>query len=548
MPVNFTAQDEQGNESTFDAQHLLSELSAAGYDAQNTSADGRSILMGEPDAKGNVVQYNVPVEDAMKSLGYYVKSALPKASEQAINPEWGALVQSLPNDDDTRRHFIESKLGKQGLPNQQVIGSGNEWHFYDPASQKWHQVTEEPKISNKTGLISAALAAPHVIGSTLGGIGGAAAGAGLGSIPMGIAGTAAGGMAGESLRQAGLSMYDPEYKSAVTENPGSSLGNVALTGGIDAAAHGVMRGAGALMPKSIAQLPGQVIGKGMANLGTLTRKAAGKIADSKLMTGFSTAFNPVLGQPAIAADVLELPAIAAKGIVAGGKALGNSTAGRRVLGPQLGDAIAEEAGEISAKRAPTGWAQKAMAGTEEGASNMTGHRMTPEATAPNVRDFLGNAVARSRAKATFDASPELGKAMSEETAAGLKTAGQYGIEGEEARAIGAGQGRDYVNNYLRQEAKKYPSNWGDTVGGVVHGVGQVGKGANAVMNQATRTGLRAVQGVGGAMEGAGVAIHGGATLGAPAASQSMLSQGLRAGENEADKRIRDYYRRTHLNP
>jgi len=548
MPVNFTAQDEHGNESTFDAQHLLSELKAAGYDAQNTSADGRSLIMGEPDAKGNVVQYNVPVEKAMESLGYYVKSALPKNSQPAINPEWGAMVNSLPDDDDTRRHFIEHKLDRQGLPNQQVIGSGNEWHFYDPESHKWHQVTEAPKISNRTGMYSAALAAPHVIGSTLGGIAGGAAGAGAASIPLGIAGTAAGGMGGEALRQAGLSLYDPDYKTAVEENPGSSLGNVAMTGGIDAAAHGIMRGVGAAIPQSIAQLPGQVIGKGVANAGTLVRRGAKAIADSKFMTGMASGLNPVFGSPAIAADLMEAPAIAAKGLVQGSKSLGNSSMGRKVLGPQIGDALAEGAEEISAKRAPTGWAQKAMADTEKGASNITGHQMTPEATAPNIRDYLGNAVARGRAKAAFNADPELGKAMSEETEAGLRMARQYGIEGEEARAIGAGQGRDYMNNFVREEAKKYPNNIGDTVGGLFHGASQVGKGANALMNQTTRAGLRTVQGLGAGMEGAGVALHGGATLGAPAATQAVLSQGLRAGETEAQKKIRDYYRRTSINP
>lgn len=548
MPVNYTAQDADGNEMTFDAQHLLSELKAAGYDAQNTSADGRSLIMGEPDAKGNVVQYNVPVEKAMESLGYYVKAAMPKNSDQAINPQWGAMVQSLPNDDVTRQHFIEHKLAKQGLPNQNVIGSGNEWHFYDPETHKWHQVTEEPKISNKTGLYSAALAAPHVIGSTLGGIAGAAAGGGVASIPAGLAGTAAGGMGGEALRQAGLSLYDPEYRAAVEENMGNTVGNVAMTGGVDAAAHGVMRGLGAVVPKSVAQFPGQVVGKGMAHAGTLIRKAAGGIADSKFMTGLSSGLNPVFGSPAIAADLLEAPAIAAKGAIQGAKSLGNSPGARSVMGPRLGDALAEGAEEISVKRAPSGWAQQAMADTERGASNMTGHLTTPETVAPNVRDFLGNTVARGRAKATFNANPALRQTMAEETEAGARMAGQYGIEGEEARAIGAGQGRDFMNNFVREEAKKYPNNVGDTVGGLLHGASQVGKGANAVINQATRAGLRTVQGLGGAMEGAGVALHGGATLGAPAAAQSVISQGLRGGETEAEKKIRDYYRRSALKP
>ena len=557
MPVNYVAEDAHGNESSFDENHLLSELKAAGHDAQNTTPDGRSLIMGVPDAKGNTVQYNVPIDKALESLGYHIKSATPANSEKAINSNWGAMLQSLPDDDSVRQHFLADKLAKQGLPNDNIIGSGNDWHFYDPQTHKWHQITEEPRIDNATGAKSAALALPHIVGSTLGGIGGGlgglAAGMGIGAVPGAIAGTALGGAAGEALRQGGLSLADEDYRHAVEGNLGASALNVAKTGGIDAAAHGIMRGAGALVPNSVKALPGQVVGKGMAYLGKGIKNTAKGIADAKLGTDVVAGFNPLTQTASLATDAAQIPAGAAKFAVEGAKATGNSPAARSVIGPQMGDALAEGAEKLGVKRAPSGWSEKIMAKSEEAAQRMAGQPKTPEQIVPNARDYLGNAVARRRAGAVVDATPGLEKSMAEEAAAGERLAGQYGIQGEEARAIGAGQGRDYREGLLRKElgadeGKKYAGNWGDALGGTIHGLGQVGKGGAAVINGATRAGLRTIQGAGAGIEGLGVGIHGASTLGGPLGVQTGVGQALRIGDTALEKKLRDYYRRLTTKP
>jgi hypothetical protein len=214
----------------------------------------------------------------------------------------------------------------------------------------------------------------------------------------------------------------------------------------------------------------------------------------------------------------------------------------------MGDALAEGAEKLGAKRAPSSWAARTMAKSEDAAAALGGEAPPAERVVPNARDYLGNAVARGRAGAVVDADPEIAKAIAEETAAGQRMAGKYGIEGEDARAIGAGQGRDYREGVLSEEAKKYANNWGDKLGGAIHGAGQVGKGVNAAINSATRAGLRGAQGLGSGLETAGVLTHGASTLGAPVAVQQAAGQGLRLGDTALEKKLRDYYRRLTTKP
>lgn len=338
--MDFHVENQQGHAGVVDDDHVLSQLKQMGYPVAGISADGMHVTFNDPQQG----QYQVKTQDALKEMGWNVKSMLPSSPDyDNIQSSWRAGIESLPQDDDMRKAYLEAKLRRQGIQDPSIVGTGSDWHVFNPQTSQWIALTNKPGIDT-SDLAEVAAAAPHFLGSALGGTAGGALGTGLGGPVGSVAGAAVGaglgGAGGDALERYAMSRFDPEYRQIASQHFGDVAKDVAKTGGMDALTFGGLKALGLASPALRTMIAKGPVSTGLKTLGAATEGAgalagggAKALAGSPGASEFAANFVPGLGDAMNVGELAQLPGSAVRAIPRTLNWLGSN----EVVAPLFGD-------------------------------------------------------------------------------------------------------------------------------------------------------------------------------------------------------------------
>lgn len=483
MPSLDYTVERNGQTDVMDDHHILTQFQQAGYPVQGVTADGMHLIGQDPPGpKGQAgQQYKIPIEGALKELGYTVHGAEPiDTDDTTVEPLLSGMVHQMPEDNNMRKAYIEHTLKSRGIDKPQVMGQGNNWHVYNPNTQQWAKLSKDPGF-DLSGAAALGLELPHIAGAVAGGTAGALGGSGLLSIPAAMAGAAGGSAAASGLEQAALAGLDPDYRAVLHGNMNQVASGVLK----DAALDSIGEGVGAPLAKvagKVLQPAANLAGRALEGGGTLLSKAAGKVAGSDAMVAGLDFLNPIPGVGAAtnAAVAAQAPSEAIR--------FGSKVPGWLAEHPITAPLFSEEQ---AAKMGLMSQALQAKGNTAESVlGGLVGGRAKNAATR-----YMGDTAAQATEDEAANAAMHMGK--------------QFGITDEEAlHELAAGRAKDYRQGEMGRQMSfgAEEGNWGSELGKSLDQLHAAGEGLQGAANVTTRAGLRGLQGAGIAAKLAGKAI------------------------------------------
>ncbi len=313
--IKFTVMQPNGRPGFVNEQTILRDLQQMGYQPAGISPDGMTVKF-----QGG---QEVPITDVIGKMGHEVQGVAPaNANYDNVSMKHRAIIELPGINDDEKKMLLESRLKREGIEQPSIIGQGSDWFSFNPMTNRWDALTNKPG-ADLSDLSEVATSAPRILGSMAGGGAGAAAGAGLGSIPLGAAGGAVGGQLGDAAT-AGLGMMvDDDYRNMI-DNKG--LGDIAreqapkalmdaagggLGGLLSKAAPALWKGGAAAtsakVPGAIADAAGSVAEKAGGYVANASRAAAEGTETLGQGLAAGTAANHIFGPAAFAGDLLKMP-------------------------------------------------------------------------------------------------------------------------------------------------------------------------------------------------------------------------------------------------
>jgi hypothetical protein len=397
------------NSGTFSLDTVVETLGSEGVPIAGLSADGFTAFVQNPD--GNLTP--TPITQLLSNAGYNLMAAKPQGTNfERVDPELRFLVDRF-SDDDKKQAFLQQHLASNGVPNAQVMGSGSDWHYFDPNSKSWFALTNKPGMDFSDFAEYGPQVAKGVLG-TVGALGAGTLGLAGGPAGAGAAAVAGGGgaaAAGEGLLQAlGAGMSQDFRNTQDVANVASKVGGEALLGGATSllpggafAAQG-LRTAGRTVPSVLraAETANKVLGSG-----PISRTAAGTMRGVEAVSGagadlagylakpgmprdIATSLIPGLGQMQMAGFLAQGPAALAAGIPKAAQWLGRQ-ADDLGVSAQTRNAISriESLGQKIPERGLFG-AEEAIRKASDRLAGATPAEIAQKFGQTDVRDVLGN--------------------------------------------------------------------------------------------------------------------------------------------------------------
>jgi hypothetical protein len=227
--LNFQVENSGGTTGTFTPEDIHSQLATMGEVPKAISPDGQFITL--VDGQG---EFQAKTEDILRDMGWKINAIEPNdVLEDFVKPELRVAVANLGSNDEVKKAYLREKLQDMGLQNPNIVGQGTDFYVFHPESNKYFALTNKRGV-DMSDIASGLSQAPGFIGGAWGGMAGAGAGAGVASIPLAVAGGAAGQFAGDALARGAIAAYDPTFRKIAGENLGEQvkdLGINALTSG-----------------------------------------------------------------------------------------------------------------------------------------------------------------------------------------------------------------------------------------------------------------------------------------------------------------------------
>jgi hypothetical protein len=477
MTVEFTAKDTQGNELSTNYSQLLMDLKEAGHEVVGADPSGMSFALNTPNG-----QVTVPVAQILQQAGYTVSNAMPiSANYETVDPHMRYAISQLGNPDSKKAYIEEVLRRKNPYMQPQIMGQGEDWHYYDPQSQRWNALTNKPGMD---------LSDIGEYGPMAAKMGAAAVGAGVGGVAGGIPGMMAGGAAGSALANTfirGQLLAGDEAFSSVT-SPMEQIKEAAPEVLTDAAIPGALGVAGKFLPKLAKAAPVSAIARGTGQVldtaGAGISKAATVVANNPHLRGLYTAANPLTQAVDLAGFGMQAPAWLTK---AGARGLGHAGQNRYVkamVGEDLAGGLENASKALLQTKTAAPWGERVAAklgGRAVGAE---------ESSAANVLSNLGESAGRQLGTDM----ERLEKILRQSVAKGEITPEQMGEiflkEWEKSNA------REAVAGKIGLEA-----------GNLAEGASNLGKVFTRAADKATGAQLRTAQGVGAGMRAVGAPLR-----------------------------------------
>lgn len=398
MSLEFVIDNGQGVNDTLSTQDVVKQLQESGENVVGTSADGSMIRLA--DEKG---EFNVRAADLLRDHGWEVKGMAPlDASYDHINSDWRQAISVLPSDEH-KQAYIEGQLKKSGISGAQVIGSGRDWYAFDPESNRYVALTNNPDW-DMSDASEAMVGAPRAIGSLLGGAGGAILGGGANPL-TGAAGAGLGGAAADSLTRYVLAQSDPTLKEVMSSDMGAMAKDVLKGASLDAITQGAFLGA----PKVLGSLLGKETGQaaksflesgplstaarslgGMAEEGGRIANKVARVADTSLGREVASLAIPGVGDATAIGALGQIPGQAVRGIARGIGSLGQTNMAK-TLSPEGAEQLVGLSKNLTRKSfGPSNFTNRFSQGADQARNFIAGNSPIPKSTGGTTEDVLGN--------------------------------------------------------------------------------------------------------------------------------------------------------------
>lgn len=311
MSLEATYTNEAGDVKNINSGEMAEHLKEAGYNV-TMSPDGNTFYQNV-----NGQEMEGSFKDMLEAKYGKVSNIKPLNSDESnVSPYLRLKLESLPNDNETRKAFLRSHLANQegqDVGMDQISGSGSDWYYFNPKTGKHYSLTnkEGMDFSDISGLVPSV---SRGIASGASGILSAGAGAGLASIPLGAAGAVAGGKVASKIGQSILGYADEDFnkalgdynaKTSFADKLGEDAGNMAgdaFGGALGPTIKGIQKlgpvakELGGLAGKVTNASPFSQVAKGAGGIiepaGSLVNQAGGYVANSprfkQALTSFAT--------------------------------------------------------------------------------------------------------------------------------------------------------------------------------------------------------------------------------------------------------------------
>lgn len=405
MALDYTVKGPDGSEGIVDSEYVADQLRAQGENVTAVSPDGRMLTMVD-----NTGEFQIPVDQALSLNGFQVQQAIPSNADYSMaNPEFRAAVSLLPND-GSKEMFLKDVYRGRGIQDPQIMGNGRDWFVYDPESENFYGVTNNPDW-DRTDITEGLAEIPGVIGQAAGAIGGIP-----GGIPGIAAGAAAGGMAARGLTRGAVAGMDElandgSFGRALMSDPTALAKTMGAEAGLDAGAAAI----GPVLGKTVGPAAKRVmetgpvsqVAKGLGwageNIGRGISKSAQFVDESPLAKEISSFAIPGAGDAVGLGFVGQLPGMTLRGGTNAMGKLGRSKLMQRYA-PGAGNKMASLSDDLLRPRStPTNTSTAMTEGAEQMASAMRGEAYerpiagTSESILGNLGEKLGSMAGNSKA-------------------------------------------------------------------------------------------------------------------------------------------------------
>ena len=234
LEYSFTSSD--GSEGKIDATTLQNHMIEAGIQV-SISPDGTTATMMH-----NGQELEGPVSALIEQKYGRVGSITPGADATDYSTVDNMLKSGIAQfgSDSLKAKYLQLAMQNSGFEDPKIVGSGDDWFRYDPASQQYLALTNRPGAEFSDALTYLPQAA-RTVGNITGGVAGGASGllaGGLPAIAVGAAGSAIGGQVGARGAELIQSIIDPNFAQTLgnmtSEENFSKAGDVATEMGTDA--------------------------------------------------------------------------------------------------------------------------------------------------------------------------------------------------------------------------------------------------------------------------------------------------------------------------
>lgn len=487
--IEFQVKGPDGNAQPITDHAIFQQLAQGGFAPLAISPDGQTVSM--QDQQG---QYDLPMATVLQNLGLgeIVGGKPLDADYENVEPGWRALVHKLPNDAQ-RKELLTQILTQRGIENPQLMGSGRDWHLFNPTNNSWMGITNSPDWDS-SDLVEAGLEIPRFAASGLAG-GGAAALTG-GNPFAGMAGAAAGGGAVDALERGAMALLSPEYRNVVSQNAGENVADIAKGAAFDAAGFGVGKLAGKALGAATrggasAVAPASALARGAGATsrigGGLVEDAAGML-DGPVMSDLATTFVPGAAEAQGIGYLAEAPAWLAKQGARAMNAVGETDTMQR-FAPSVAGKLRGTAQNLMRPRAP----MSGVGPQPLSAKDVYGN-LAEEATA-KVRGFQG-------------AGPHPEELMDQWRRASV-AARKAGASPQEARAAGDQAAKAFERRFIlnTDAPTKRAGEIGEKFGEYANLAEEGGRRLGRAAVGATRGGIKSVKALGGLARGTGEAAE-----------------------------------------
>jgi hypothetical protein len=437
MALQFNVVNPEGVEGQVGVNDIVQQLQGSGEQILGVSADGSTIKM--QDATG---EFEAKTEDVLKDLGWQIQRAAPiNPNYSAVNSDWRQAITMLPADDH-KRAYLEGQFKKAGMGNVNIVGTGRDWYAFDPESNQYLALTNNPEWDSsdvREGLVTA----PRVAGSVIGGAAGAVMGGGANPL-TGAVGAGLGGGAADALTRAYGASRDPLLKEIMTGDMGAMAKDVGINAGLDALTQGAFLGipkvAGALAPelgqgvKSFLQsgplsTAAKAVGGFAEEGGRIVNKAA-SVVDRPIGREVTAAFIPIAGEASAGGMALQLPGQAVRGFARGIGALGESQTMQKIA-PGIAQKMQQGSRQLlrPRERMTSNFSNEVSKSADEMGRWLGGDVPQTGPRVASTEDIMGN---MGEALGMSGSQRELNRQRFMES---YKMARQYGIKAKDAKFI-----------------------------------------------------------------------------------------------------------------
>lgn len=231
MSMEFTFQAADGSDGKISSAELQSYMQSAGINAI-MSPDG---MTGKITQNGE--EFEGSIRDIIEQDYGKVLSALPSSDATDYSTIDNALKSGIAqfSSDSLKSKYLNIAMENAGIQDAKIVGSGDDWFRYDPATGTYAALTNKPGAELSDALTYAPQAA-RFVGSALGSAPGVLSSMATGPVGLAAAagGAAAGGLAGKQLSSFIQQQLDPNFDQTMKQLTSEEVGTILKDTGVEA--------------------------------------------------------------------------------------------------------------------------------------------------------------------------------------------------------------------------------------------------------------------------------------------------------------------------